>query len=102
MTIDEARKVLEDQGYLVEFFPFKGKKKEDKKSDESEFLYYRNTNPYAGLTWRIRELLNIDYNNNITKEQAIKLIKKLLLAIKDNPTDEVYEKVLFEVIDAIH
>lgn len=102
MTIDEAKKVLEDQGYLVEFFPFKGKKKEQEKSDESDFLYYRNTNPYAGLTWRIRELLNIDYNNNITKEQAIKLIKKLLPAIKDNPTDEVYEKVLFEVIDAIH
>lgn len=102
MTIDEAKKVLEDQGYLVEFFPFKGKKKEQEKSDESDFLYYRNTNPYAGLTWRIRELLNIDYNNNITKEQAIKLIKKLLPAIKDNPKDEVYEKVLFEVIDAIH
>lgn len=33
MTIDEAKKVLEDQGYLVEFFPFKGKKKEEEKSD---------------------------------------------------------------------
>ena len=29
MTIDEAKKVLEEQGYLVEFFPFKGKKKEE-------------------------------------------------------------------------
>lgn len=102
MTIDEAKKVLEDQGYLVEFFPFKGKKKEEEKPDETEFLYYRNTDPYAGLTWRIREKLNIDYNRSITKEQAIGFIKRLLPAIKDNPTSEVYEKVLFEVIDAIH
>ncbi len=102
MTIDEAKKVLEDQGYLVEFFPFKGKKKEEEKPDETEFLYYRNTDPYAGLTWRIREQLNIDYNRSITKEQAIGFIKRLLPAIKDNPTSEVYEKVLFEVIDAIH
>ena len=33
MTIDEAKKVLEDQGYRVEFFPVKGKKKEEEKSD---------------------------------------------------------------------
>lgn len=33
MTIDEAKKLLEDQGYLVEFFLFKGKKKEEEKSD---------------------------------------------------------------------
>lgn len=119
MTIDEATKVLEEQGYLVEFFPFKGKKKEQEKPaeseistfkrkkkeqekpDEPEFLYYRNTSPYAGLTWRIREQLNIDYNGSITKEQAIGFIKCLLPAIKDNPTSQVYEKVLFEVIDAI-
>ena len=30
----KAKKVLEDQGYLVEFFPFKGKKKEEEKSDK--------------------------------------------------------------------
>ena len=99
MTIDEAKKVLEEQGYLVEFFPFKGKKKE--KPAEPEFLYYRNTSPYAGLTWRILEQINIDYNGSITKEQAIGYIKQLLPAIKDNPTSEVYGKVLLDVVNAI-
>ena len=103
MTIDEAKKVLEEQGYLVEFFPFKGKKKEkeQEKPDEPEFLYYRNTSHYAGLTWRILEQINIDYNGSITKEQAIGYIKQLIPAIKDNPTSKVYEKVLLDVINAI-
>lgn len=34
MNLDEAKKVLEEQGYLVEFFPVKEKKKEQEKSAE--------------------------------------------------------------------
>ena len=101
MTIDEARKVLEDQGYLVELFGL-GKKKENEKSADPEFLHYRNTSPYAGLIWKILEQINIDYNKSITKAQAINYIKELLPAIKDNPKSEVYEKVLFDVINAIN
>ena len=101
MKLDEAKKILEEQGYLVEFFPFKGKKKEKEEPAEPEFLHYRNTSPYAGLTWRILEQINIDYNGSITKEQAIGYIKQLLPAIKDNPTNEVYGKVLLDVVNAI-
>ena len=101
MTIDEAKKVLEEQGYLVELFGL-CKKKENEKSADPEFLHYRNTSPYAGLIWKILEQINIDYNKSITKAQAINYIKELLPAIKDNPKSEVYEKVLFDVINAIN
>ena len=101
MTIDEAKKVLEEQGYLVELFGL-SKKKEKEEPAEPEFLHYRNTSPYAGLIWKILEQINIDYNKSITKAQAINYIKELLPAIKDNPKSEVYEKVLFDVINAIN
>ena len=101
MNIDEAKKVLEEQGYLVELFGMV-KKKEKEEPAESEFLHYRNTSPYAGLIWKILEQINIDYNKSITKAQAINYIKELLTAIKDNPKSEVYEKVLFDVINAIN
>lgn len=102
MNLDEAKNVLKENGYILdEFFPFKGKKKEQEKPAEPEFLYYRNTSPYAGLTWRILEQINIDYNGSITKEQAIGYIKQLIPAIKDNPTSKVYEKVLLDVVNAI-
>jgi len=55
MNIDEAKEILNNNGFLVEFFPVKEKKKEQEKSAEPEFLYYRNTSPYVGLTWRILE-----------------------------------------------
>ena len=39
MKLDEAKKVLEEQGYILdEFFPFKGKKKEKEEPTEPEFL----------------------------------------------------------------
>ena len=102
MNLDEAKNILNENGYILdEFFPFKGKKKEEEKSTEPEFLYYRNTDPYAGLTWRILEQINIDYNGSITKEQAIGFIKQLIPAIKDNPKCEVYGKVLIDVVKAI-
>jgi hypothetical protein len=103
MNLDEAKNILKENGYILdEFFPFKGKKKEQEKSTEPEFLHYRNTSPYAGLIWKILEQINIDYNKSITKAQAINYIKQLLPAIKDNPKSEVYEKVLFDVINAIN
>lgn len=101
MNIDEAKEILNNNGFLVEFFPVKEKKKEQEKHTEPEFLYYRNTSPYVGLTWRILEQINIDYNGSITKEQAIGYIKQLIPAIKDNPTSKIYEKVLLDVVNAI-
>ena len=29
MRLDEAKKILKNAGYFIEFFPFKGKKKEE-------------------------------------------------------------------------
>lgn len=100
MTLNEAKKILEEQGYLVELFGM-GKKKEKEKPVEPEFLHYRNTSPYAGLIWRIMEEINIDNNGEITKAQALNYIKDLIAAIKADPKAEVYEKVVYDVIKAI-
>lgn len=99
MKLDEAKKILKEQGYLVELFGI-GKKKEQK-SDDSFYQLCRNPNPHAGLIWRIMEEIKIDNNGEITKAQALNYIKDLIAAIKADPKAEVYEKVIYDVIKAI-
>lgn len=101
MTLDEAKNTLLEHGYLVELFGM-GKKKQDNSENNDSMFLYRNTSPYAGLIWKILEEINIKYNKSITKSQAINYIKELLPAIKDNPKSDVYEKVLFDIINAIN
>ena len=99
MKLDEAKKILEEQGYLVELFGM-GKKKEQK-SDDNFYHLCRNPSPHTGLIWRIMEEINIDNNGEITKAQALNYIKDLIVAIKSDPKAEVYEKVVYDVIKAI-
>lgn len=107
MTINEARKVLEEQGYILdEFFPFKGKKK---KEEIDPALYTLpggqckddGSYHYPGLIWQILGDININHNGTITKEQAIDYANMLLPAIKENPDDVTFGKVLIKVIKAI-
>lgn len=64
MNLKEAKKVLEEQGYLVELFGL-GKKKEKEEPAEPEFSHYRNTSPYAGLIWKILEQINKSSSNKL-------------------------------------
>lgn len=106
MNLDEAKKVLEEQGYLVEFFPLKGKKK---KEEIDPVLYTLpggqrkkdGSYHYPGLIWQILGDININHKGSITKEQAIEYANMLLPAIKENPEDVTFGKVLIDVIKAI-
>ena len=91
---------------------FFGKKKEPEEPEEPEepqdefFIRpyggpIRQPNRYPGLIWVILGEINCDHGGKISKEQALKYIQMLIPAIKDNPTDETFEKTLYRVVDAI-
>lgn len=85
-----------------------GKKKEPEQEElQDEFFIrpyggpVRQPNRYPGLIWNILGEINCDHDGKITKEQALGYIKRLIPAIKDNPTCEAFERTLYRVVNAI-
>ena len=106
MKLDEAKNILKENGYILdEFFPFKGKKKEEidpalytlpggqRKKDGS---YH-----YPGLTIAIRASIDLEHNGSITKEQALMYMTKLLPMIKENP-DMNFDLIIKKIIMSIN
>ena len=105
MNLDEAKNVLKENGYILnEFFPFKGKKKEE--IDPALYTLpiqckKDGSNHYPGLIWEILGDINTNHKGSITKEQAIEYANMLLPAIRENPDNATFGKVLIDVIKAI-
>ena len=96
----------ESIGDTVRGLSDKTKKPDDEELQDEFFIRpyggpVHQPNRYPGLIWSILEEINCDHNGKITKEQALEYIKRLMPAIKDNPTDEVFEKTLYRVVNAI-
>ncbi len=85
-----------------------GKKKKPENEEPQDEFFIRpyggpvhQPNRYPGLIWNILGEINCDHDGKITKEQAIKYIKRLMPAIKDNPDMPAFEKTLYRVVNAI-
>ena len=108
MNLDEAKNILKENGYILnEFFPIKGKKKKDEEIDPALYTLPGGQRKkdgsyhYPGLIWQILGDININHKGSITKEQAIEYANMLLPAIKENPDNVTFGKVLIDVIKAI-
>ena len=108
INLDEAKNILKENGYILdEFFPFKGKKKEEK--EEIDPVFYTlpggqrkkdGSYHYPGLTMAIRASIDLDHNGSITKEQALTYMTKLLPMIKENPGmnfDLIIKKIIMSI-----
>jgi hypothetical protein len=108
MNINEAKRILKENGYILdEFFPINKKKKEKEEIDPALYTLPGGQRKedgsyhYPGLIWQILGDININHKGSITKEEAIEYVNLLLPAIKENPKDSTFGKVLIDVIKAI-
>ena len=107
MNLDEAKNILEENGYILnELFPFPRKKEEPKEDDGVLQPWHLpggrgKGNHYPGLIFQILKDVNIKYKGSITKDKAKDYVNLLLTAFKDNPDNPNIGDAISKIIDAI-